>query len=62
MNTIKQEAYELIQKLPDNCTFEDIQYHFYVLEKVKNGLDRAKKGEVLNNTEAKKRLDKWLTN
>ena len=25
MNTIKQEAHELIQKLPDNCTFEDIK-------------------------------------
>ena len=62
MNAIKQEAYELIQKLPDNCTFEDIQYHFYVLEKVKKGLDRANKGEILSNSEAKKRLNKWLLN
>ena len=26
---MKQEAQEMIQNLPDNCTYKDIQYHLY---------------------------------
>jgi len=36
----------MIQNLPDNCTYEDIQYHLYVIEKIQKGLDRADDGEV----------------
>ena len=35
MVAVKQEAQEMIQNLPDNCTYEDIQYHLYVVEKIK---------------------------
>ena len=33
MQTIKQEAIELIAKLPDSVAMEDIMYHLYVLRK-----------------------------
>ncbi|HEY2233441.1 MAG TPA: hypothetical protein VGK01_08175 [Candidatus Angelobacter sp.] len=36
--TAKQEAKSLLEKLPDNCSMEDIQYHLYALEKVRSGL------------------------
>jgi len=36
--TAKQEVRSLLQKLPDNCTLEDIQYHLYVIEKINKGL------------------------
>jgi len=35
MVAVKQEAQDMIQNLPDNCTYEDIQYHLYVVEKIK---------------------------
>ena len=38
MAAVKQEAQEMIKNLPDNCTYEDIQYHLYVVEKIKNGI------------------------
>lgn len=59
---VKQEAQEMIQNLPDNCTYEDIQYHLYVVEKIKNGINRAKNGEVLSHQDAKVRMAKWLSN
>jgi len=34
--TEKLEAENLIKRLPDESTFEDIQYHIYVAEKLKN--------------------------
>jgi predicted transcriptional regulator len=62
MVAVKQEAQQMIQNLPDNCTYEDIQYHLYVVEKIKNGIERAQKGEASSHEEAKKRMDKWLSN
>ncbi len=29
MKTAKEEARSLIDKLPDDCTLEDIQYHLF---------------------------------
>lgn len=62
MVAIKQEAQQMIQNLPENCTYEDIQYHLYVVEKIKNGIDRAQKGETSSHEEAKARMAKWLSN
>ncbi|MEA3543760.1 MAG: hypothetical protein U9R69_00905 [Thermodesulfobacteriota bacterium] len=31
----------LLDKLPDECTLEDVQYHLYVAEKIKRGIARA---------------------
>ena len=32
--TAKKETERLIKNLPDNSTFEDIQYHLYIVEKL----------------------------
>ena len=58
---IKQEAQDMIRNLPDNCTYEDIQYHLYVVEKIKNGINRAQKGEISSHKDAKERMTKWLS-
>ena len=41
MATAKEEVEELLGKLPNDCSLEDIQYHLYVLEKVRHGLAAA---------------------
>jgi hypothetical protein len=33
--TGKQQVESLLHKLPDSCSLEDIQYHLYVLERVR---------------------------
>lgn len=33
MQTVKEEVKSLLQKLPDNCILEDVQYHLSVIEK-----------------------------
>ncbi|HEX5434618.1 MAG TPA: hypothetical protein VFY05_10300 [Candidatus Angelobacter sp.] len=57
----KQEVRTLLDKLPDNCSMEDIQYHLYVLEKVRRGLDDAALGNTISQEDAEARLSKWLT-
>jgi len=58
--TEKIEAEKLIKKLPDNSTFEDIQYHIYIAEKLKKARHQINEGRVVTQKEAEKRLDKWI--
>ncbi|MBZ5531068.1 MAG: hypothetical protein LAO20_06535 [Acidobacteriia bacterium] len=59
--TAKQEVRSLLEKLPDDCSLEDIQYHLYVLEKVRRGLDDAQEHGTIPQEEVESRLSKWLT-
>jgi hypothetical protein len=61
MSTAKNEVQQLLSKLPDDCSLEDIQYHLYVIEKVRNGLEVADTQGTLSQEEGEQRLGKWLT-
>lgn len=50
----------MLQALPEETSYEDIQYHLYVLEKVKRGLARAETERAISHEDAKARLGKWL--
>jgi hypothetical protein len=58
--TEKFKAESLIKKLPDESTFEDIQYHLYVAGKLKNARQQIKDGKIHSQTEAEQRLEKWI--
>jgi predicted transcriptional regulator len=61
MNTAKKDVESLLQKLPDNASVEDIQYHLYVLDKVRRGLADARANGTLSQEEVENRLSKRLT-
>ncbi len=61
MNTVKAEVENLLQKLPDDCSLEDVQYHLYVLEKIQRGQERAEKEGIISQEEVEKRMKKWTT-
>ncbi|HEV2912388.1 MAG TPA: hypothetical protein VGX92_03630 [Pyrinomonadaceae bacterium] len=61
MSTAKEEVESLLSKLPDDCSLEDIQYHLYVLEKVRHGLEAADNEGTLTQEEVEGQLSKWLT-
>jgi hypothetical protein len=61
MNTAKDEVRELLSKLPEDCSLEDIQYHLYVIEKIQHGLQVAEEQGTYSQEEAEDRLKKWLT-
>jgi hypothetical protein len=60
MQTVKQEVTSLLKRLPEDSSLEDVQYHLYVIEKIKRGLARAETEGTLSQTQAEARLDKWL--
>jgi hypothetical protein len=61
MNSAKQDVESLLHKLPDNSSVEDIQYHLYVLDKVRRGLEDARVNGALSQEEVESHLSKWLT-
>jgi hypothetical protein len=61
MNTAKDEVESLLRRLPDDCTLEDIQYHLYVVEKIRRGIESADTNGALAQEEVERRLSKWIT-
>ena len=58
--TIKQKTCEVISRMPDEATLEDIQYHLCVLQCIEQGEKDIEDGRTLTHVEAEQRLAKWL--
>ena len=61
MSTAKEEVETLLSKLPDDCSLEDIQYHLYVIDKVRRGLELADNQGTITQEKAEEQLSKWIT-
>lgn len=63
-SNLKEEIIELIKKLPDDTTIDDIMYHLYVKKKILAGLKSLDEGKAIPHEQvmknAKKRLEEWL--
>ncbi len=60
MSTAKQDVRLLLDRLPEDCSLEDIQYHLYVLEKVQHGLQDARAQGTISQQDAEAHLQHWL--
>ncbi len=56
MQTAKQAAKQIVDHLPDQASWDDIMYEFYVKQKIEKGLQAVKEGRTVSHEEAKKRL------
>jgi hypothetical protein len=61
MSNAKRDVESLLNRLPDNVSVEDIQYHLYVLDKVRRGLEDALVNGTLSQEDVENRFNKWLT-
>ncbi len=59
MSAVKESAINIIKKLPDNCTVEDIQYELYFKLKVEKGLQDIKVKNILSEKEMDKEISSW---
>ncbi len=60
MSTAKEEVRKILEQIPDDASFEDIQYHIYVREKIECGIRAIQEGHVLSQEEVEQRMSKWL--
>lgn len=47
----KDTVRELLDRLPDDCTLEDVLYHLYVIQAIDRGLQDAKAGRTISHEE-----------
>ena len=56
----KQAVLDLLEKLPEDCTLDDIQYHLYVLQTVERGRQEIAEGKTLSHEDVQRELRaKW---
>ena len=54
MSTTKEEAINLITRLPDEVNWDDIMYEMYVKKKIDLGIKAADEGRVVPHEEVKR--------
>ncbi|MGD0126545.1 MAG: hypothetical protein ABSF46_14385 [Terriglobia bacterium] len=59
MGSAKEEVRRILEQIPDSASFEDIQYHIYVREKIERGLEDVKQERVIDQEEVERRMRKW---
>jgi predicted transcriptional regulator len=56
----KQVAKEILESLPDDCSLEDISYHFYVRAKLEEGVRDLDEGRVVPHGQVMREAAEWL--
>jgi predicted transcriptional regulator len=58
--TTKELLRKLLDRLPDDATFEDVQYQIYVLQKIRAGEEDLEAGRTIPHEQVLKDLAQWL--
>ena len=57
----KDTVRSLLDRLPDDCSVEDVLYHLYVVQQVELGRADAEAGRLISHDEVARRLrQKWV--
>jgi hypothetical protein len=57
--TLKQEALESLQRLPDNADIDEIMYQLYVIDKLHKSREAIKQSQVVSHEDLKREIEQW---
>ena len=59
-NTTKKDLHELIERMPEDFTLEDLQYRLFILQKLEKAEDQLKQGiKTSTLNEMRELTKKW---
>lgn len=62
-SNVKAEMIKMLDALPDELTWGDLQYHIYVRQKIKRGMQAVDAGRTFSQEEVEKHFEglmkKW---
>lgn len=59
--TTKDTVRALLDRLPDDCSLEDVQYHLYVVQAIERGLADSDAGRLISHEQMVAEMRrKWL--
>lgn len=61
MSSVKEEVQAMLRDMPDDCSFEEIQYRLYVLEKIRTGIESAEREGTFSQAEVEESMREWLS-
>ena len=56
---LKETALEIIKKMPDGCSLENIMYQINLVAQVLEGVKDAEEGRLITTEELLARVEKW---
>lgn len=59
METLREEAINIISRLPDSASIDDIMYRLYVIDKVRKGREAIKLGDSISIEDLKGEIESW---
>lgn len=60
MNETKSKVLALLDRLPDDCSLDDVLYHLYVVQRVEQGMRDVEAGRVIPHEQVSEDLRrKW---
>ncbi len=54
--SIKEEARQLVDQLPDQATWDDLMYEIYVRQSIEAGLEDSKSGRTTDVSQVRKKF------
>ncbi len=58
--TIKESLLNLVENMPEDVTWDDIQYQMYVCEAIEKGLQEMEESDGIPQEEAERIMDAWF--
>ena len=52
----KEEVRRWLETLPDEASYEDIQYYIYVQQQIDRGLEASERGDFISDEEIERRI------
>ena len=60
MAQVKDKVRELLDRLPDDCSYDDVLYHLYVVSQITQGLSDLDAGRTISHEDVESELRrKW---
>ena len=60
LKSAKEEVQDILDRLPDDASLEEIQYHIYVCQRVAKGEAEVRNHRTLSQADVEQRLARWL--
>lgn len=57
IESVKKQAHQLLDNLPDSATWEDVMYRIYVRQAIEAGIKDSDAGRTIDVKEVRKRFD-----
>ncbi|MFZ5698391.1 MAG: hypothetical protein ACOY9J_06695 [Pseudomonadota bacterium] len=57
--TLKQEALESLQRLPEDADIDEIMYRLYVIDKLRKSRAAIEQDKVISHDDLRREIDQW---